>query len=87
MHKSDAVDFANYVVYEIVDKKVHYLCICKESKVAEVIAKTLAYLDVKGDTYYLTGINNPGDLIPGGGWYEAWHKDKESGKLKHTSLG
>ena len=37
MIKSQAKDFAEYLVYERVDGKIHELCICKEYKVAEII--------------------------------------------------
>lgn len=86
MYKYEVQDFADYEVYEIVDNKVHILCACKEYEVAKVIAQTLAYLDKNCDTYYVSSINNPGDFVPGGGWYDSWYKDKETGKLKQSSL-
>ena len=86
MYKSEAIDFANYQVYEVLDDTPHILCVCKEYDVAATIAQTLALLDTSCDTYYLTSVNNPGDFVPGGGWYHSWTKDKETGKLKSGSL-
>lgn len=86
MKQENVKDFAEYEVYELVDGKYHCLCLCKEWKVAEVIAKLLAKYDPQGDAYYITGVSVPNTLVPGGGWYECYQRDKD-GKLKHTGLG
>ena len=86
MFKSDVEKFANYQVYEIVDKKVHVICVCQTFNDAKNIAIVLAYLDKKYDPYYVTGIHNPDDMIPGGGYYDCYQKNKETGKVKHSSL-
>lgn len=85
MNKSDAKDFCNYEVYEYVGEEYHTICACKDHKTATIIAQVLAQSDEDNDSYYVTSINNPGDLVWGGGWYEQWFKDK-SGKLKCVSL-
>ena len=90
MHKSDAADFCNYVVYGYVTKEdgtkeIQDLCACKDYKVAEYFTKMLAWNDKDNDPYYFTGINNPGDLVPGGGWYVSWQKG-EDGKLHRSEL-
>ena len=86
MKKSQAEEFADYEVYEIVDGKYHCLCLCKEYDVAKSIAKTFARLDPACDTYYVSSVNYPGDFVPGGGWYDSWHWDKEKDKLVQHSL-
>ena len=86
MNKHTVEEFADYCVYEILETGVHYLCVTKEYDIAKNIAKTFARLDPKCDTYYVTSVNYPGDFVPGGGWYDSWHKDKITGKLKQSSL-
>ena len=85
MWKHEVEEFADYEVYEIVEGKVHILCACKEYDVARTIACMLAMNDKQGDSYYVTSINHPGDLVPGGGWYDSWRKNSE-GKLVRSSL-
>ena len=85
MYKDEAVDFANYEVYEIVGGECHVICVCKEHKMADILTQILASNDKDGDTYYFTSINNPGDLVIGGGWYISYHKG-EDGKLHRSSL-
>ena len=85
MWKHEAEEFCDYEVFEIVDGKVHILCACKEYKVAEVIAVTLAKADPSHDHYFVTGINHPGDFIVGGGWHDEYWID-ENGKLRKSSL-
>jgi len=86
MYKYEVKDFAKYEVYEYVNGKKHTLFICNEYDIAKNLARTLARMDPVCDTYYLTGIHNPGDFIPGGGWYECWHWDNEKGCLITGSL-
>ena len=86
MYKHEVEDYANYQVYEIIDKKVHTICVCKTFDDAKNVAVTFAYLDKSYDPYYVTGIHRIGDLIPGGGYYDCYQKDKETGKVKHSSL-
>ena len=86
MNKYDVEEFACYEVYEVVEGKYHCLCVCKEYSVASGIAKMLASIDEEGDSYYVTSVNYPGDFVVGGGWYDSWCKDKETGKLKQSSL-
>jgi len=86
MHKEEVVKFANYEVYEIVDGKYHPLFVCEEYNIGAALAIMLAKADPQGDPYYLTGVNNPSDLTPGGGWYDCWHKDLETGKIIKGSL-
>ena len=86
MESSEVRDFADYCVYEIVDGAVHYLCVCKEYDIAKNIAKTFAKLDPKCDEYYVGPVTKPDTLIPDGGWYDCWHKDKLTGKLVKHSL-
>ena len=85
MYKYEAEEFCDYEVFEIVNEKVHILCACKEYQVAEAIAITLAKADKVHDHYFITGINNPGDLVIGGGWHDEYWTD-EDGKLHKSSL-
>jgi len=75
MYKYEVEEFAQYQVYEIVNDKVHTLCICNEFKAAKFIARTFASLDDTYGRYYVSGIHNPGDMIPGGGWHYCYHKN------------
>lgn len=84
MYKHEAESFAEYEVYEYVDKKKHTICICKEYKMAMGLAQTLAERDPTGDSYYVTGITYPGAFIPGGGWYYRFYQ--EDGRVKMDSL-
>lgn len=86
MHKEDVKEFAQYEVYELVNDLYHPLCVCNEYMIARAIAILMAKADPEGDTYYVTGVNNPGALVPGGGWYDAWHRDLKTGKLIKDSL-
>ena len=86
MYKDEVEEFSKYEVYEIVDGKYHCLCLCKEYEVAKNIARTFARLDPACDAYYVSSVNHPGDFVPGGGWYDSWYWDKETGKLKQSSL-
>ena len=86
MYKSEVEEYANYEVYEIVNDKVHIICVCHTFDDAEGIAKRLAYLDKSYDPYYITGIHNPGDMVIGGGYYDRYQKDMTTGKVKHSSL-
>lgn len=85
MEQKEVKDFCNYEVYEIVDDKKHTICLCKESEMAEVICRTLAYLDPKNDTYFYTNIVVPHTFVAGGGWFIGYHKNKE-GKLERIVL-
>ena len=87
MYKHEVEEYANYEVYEYLYKEKvikHTICICKELIVAKGIAIMLAKKDPTGDSYYLTGINHPGDMIPGGGWYYEFHQ--KDGKVLQPSL-
>lgn len=88
MYKHEVEEYANYEVYEylkINEKiKIHTICICKELIIAKVIAIMLAKKNPTGYSYYVTGINNPGALIPGGGWYYEFHQ--KDGKVLQSSL-
>lgn len=90
MWKHEVEEFVNYEVYEILEKdgkkECHIICLCHDYKMAEGLCRVLASNDDSGDKYYFTGVNHPGDFVPGGGWYECYYKDKETGKLKHSSL-
>lgn len=78
-------DFARFEVYEIVDKKIHTICVCKESEMAEIICYQLAQNDPKGDKYYYTSIFKKGTLI-GGGWDECCYQ-RINGKITVSRLG
>lgn len=88
MYKHEVEEYANYEVYEYLtikeEIKKHTICICKELIVAKGIAIMLAKKDPKGDSYYVTGVNNPGAFIPGGGWYYEFHQ--KDGKILQSSL-
>ena len=86
MLKSEASKFANYMVYEIVDEKIHILCLCEDSRVARAIAVSLAILDKQCDAYYVTSVNCPGDFVLGGGWYDRYQKNKKTGTIQVSSL-
>lgn len=90
MYRKDVEAFAKYIVYTIeetpVGRKVVDLCVCNDYKVAEDICKMFAWYDKDNQSYYYTGITEPGAFIPGGGWHECWYKNNE-GKLVHSSLG
>ena len=84
MEKEQVREFANYEVYELVEGKYHRICLCETMEVACNIAKMFASMDPSGDSYYVTSINRPGDLVWGGGWYyEFYNKD---GKVHQSSL-
>lgn len=86
MDKTNVEEFASYEVYELIDGKYHCLCVCKEYNIAALIAQLLAKADPSYDPYYVSSVNYPGDFVIGGGWYDSWKKDKETGKLKKSSL-
>ena len=86
MEKNQVEEFADYEVYEIVDGKYHCLCLCKEYKIAALLAKLLAKEDPDYDEYYVTSVNYPHDFVPGGGWYDSWQRNKETNKLEKHSL-
>lgn len=86
MEKSQAEEFANYEVYEVVEEKYHCICLCEDINVAIGIAKILAKADKEGDKYYITNVSKPNTLTWGGGWYYCYWWDKEEGKLKQSSL-
>ena len=84
MFQSEVTDFAKYEVYEIVDDKVHYICLCNTFSDACNIAKMLAYMDKTGDSYFVSNVSIPNTLVPGGGWYyEFFNKE---GKVCQRSL-
>ena len=92
MYKQDLEEYGDYVIFEHVKDEtdsnkytVHYICVCKEYKIAEMLCYMLAKEDKVNDPYYFTGITNPGDFIPGGGWYVSFQKDKD-GKIRRSSL-
>lgn len=87
MYKYEAEEFANYEVFELIgpEKKYHCLCVCEEYEVAETIAVLFAKADTSHDHYFITGINNPGDFVIGGGWHNEYWTDEE-GKLHKSSL-
>ncbi len=85
MYKDDARDFANYAIFEMIDEKPFYICVCKESNIAEGLTAMLAKNDKDGDEYYYTGITEPGALVWGGGWHVSYKKG-EDGKLHRHSL-
>ena len=88
MYKHEAEEFANYEVYmDGYDGKIETLCLCNYGEMARTIAKDLAMGSEKPNVkIYVTGIYRPGDLIPGGGWYEVFWRDEE-GKLQSGYLG
>ena len=86
MYKYEVEEFARYEVYEYTEVKKHTLFVCNEIEIAKNLAKTLARMDPVCDRYYVSGIHNPGDFIPGGGWYYSWHWDNEKGCLIEEEL-
>lgn len=86
MEKSNVEEFADYEVYEVVDGKYHCLCVCKELSVANGLARLLAEVDSSCDPYYVSSVNYPTDFVPGGGWYNCWQKNKETGKVEKSTL-
>jgi hypothetical protein len=92
MQQSEVTDFANYYVYHYVKVaegakgiKKETICLCKDAKHAEYIAKFYAFNDKDGDTYYYSNVSVPNTMVPGGGWYEGFKR--EGDKLKRVSLG
>ena len=88
MRLSEVEEFAAYEVYELIGEKedeYHCLCVCKEYKVATIIAKLLAMNDLSRDKYYVSNVSIPNTLVPGGGWYDCYYRDEE-GKLRKDSL-
>ena len=85
MYIHEVEDFCKYEVYEITDEKVHYICLCEDFNIACGIAHTLAEIDKQGDAYYVSNVSIPNTLVPGGGWYYEYKKDKD-GKVKLSTL-
>ena len=83
MFKHEVEEFANY---QVSDKDGKVICLTHTEKEAEYIAKFFAWNDEDYETYYVTGVNNMGDLVIGGGWYYAWRRDREKNVLVHFSL-
>ena len=79
-------NFCEYEVYEYVKEKYHCLALCKEYNVAKTIAFVLAEADPNNDPYYVTCVNKPDTLIPGGGWYDRYQK-RPDGRVEHSALG
>lgn len=88
MYKHEVEKFANYEVYTYDDNnQIVTLCLCDMGEMACIIAKSLTMHDKKPNVkIYVTGINYPGDFVPGGGWYEVFWRDEE-GKLREGYLG
>lgn len=84
MTHEQAKQFSRYVVYEMVNEEIAYICLCKDFYVAEKLIRVLAAQDKDNDAYYFTGINEPGDFLPGGGWYYA--AQKKDGVVAEWSL-
>lgn len=88
MKQSEVKDFCEYEVYELIGEKkdeYHCVCVCKEYKIATIIAKLLAMNDPSRDKYYVSNVDIPNTLVPGGGWYDCFQKG-EDGKLHQSSL-
>lgn len=88
MYKHEVEKFANFEVYTYGDdNQIETLCLCDTGEMARIIAKNLTMHAKKPNLkIYVTGINYPGDFVPGGGWYDVFWRDEE-GKLKSSGLG
>lgn len=87
MNKHEVEEFANYEVYMNDGDQYETICLCDTGEKARTIAKDLAMGSEKPNVkIYVTGIYRPGDMIPGGGWYEVFWRDEE-GKLREGYLG
>ena len=87
MNKEEATNFANYCIYTHQDEKTVFLAVCDKYENAKLIAMFFAYNDEKFFPYYVSDVKTPCDFVAGGGWYECFQKDKETGKVKQYSLG
>ncbi len=85
MNTTEIESFCRYEVYTYIDEKKYTFCVCKNYDEALIIVKLLAAADESHASYYITGITEPFDLVPGGGWYVGYHTDKK-GKLRKESL-
>lgn len=85
MKQTEVEDFCKYEVYEIIDNQIHTICLCSESKMADLICRTFATLDPNNDAYFYTNVVVPHTFVPGGGWYICYHKNAE-GFLEKTEL-
>ena len=85
MNKYELEKQINYEVYQYLDGKYDFICATKDYAYAKGLAIMLAQRDKDNDSYYVTGINYPGDFVPGGGWYDEFHKNEE-GKIVMSSL-
>ena len=88
MYKHEVEKFARYEVYMHGDNdQTETICLCSSREMAQIVAKHLAMNAKKPNVkIYLTGIYHPGDLIPGGGWYDVFWRDEE-GNLREGGLG
>lgn len=88
MKLKEAKEFSQYVVYRIVNNVKENIAICKERNRAKEIAIMFALHDKQCNTYCFTDIDDaePGVFVPGGGWVEYYQRNKETGKVEHSSL-
>lgn len=85
MFKSEALEHNNFEVYEVINGKIHTICVCKEYKMADLICQVLANCDPAGDEYIFAPIIEQGTMIPGGGWKISYQKG-EDGFLDRKEL-
>ena len=76
----------NYIVYEMVDGERRNITICAELISAQAVALALASVDPAGDEYFVTSVKKPNTFVPGGGWYVAFRKNAETGKVETREL-
>lgn len=72
-----------FEVYEVEEGKKNVICRCSNYEMARVVCFSLAATDPNCDTYYFSEIPH-GGLIPGGGWWIAYHREGE--KVIKTEL-
>lgn len=74
-----------YEVYELENGKHHHIAWCENSKTAEIIAYCIAKCNPKGNEYFTSYNAQPGELVPGGGGYVSFRKNKD-GKVERCEL-
>lgn len=72
-------------VYEILDGKPCHLAWCPSYEVAKAIAYSLAECDPKAGAYYEAYSPEPGEMVPGGGGYVRFQRNKD-GRIERTEL-
>lgn len=79
------IQYGDYEVYGYDGETKLLLCYCIDRNVAHNIAIKLASLDKDHDRYYVSSINWPGCLIPGGGNCDVYWFD-DNGKMHHECI-